>query len=82
MIVQRAGKWVVLSMSGATLGEYESRDDAAERLRQVEAAKAAQVRGGATAQDARQGVEKTLGFSMACRFFRGMSFFLLAKCAL
>ena len=43
MIVQRAGKWVVLSMSGATLGEYDSRDDAAERLRQVEAAKAAQV---------------------------------------
>ena len=43
VIVQRAGKWVVLSMSGATLGEYESRDDAAERLRQVEAAKAAQV---------------------------------------
>lgn len=43
MIVQRAGRWVVLSMSGATLGEYESRDDAAERLRQVEAAKAAQV---------------------------------------
>lgn len=43
MIVQRAGKWVVLSMSGATLGEYESRDDAAERLRQVEAAKVAQV---------------------------------------
>ena len=43
MIIQRAGKWVVLSMSGATLGEYDSRDDAAERLRQVEAAKAAQV---------------------------------------
>lgn len=43
VIVQRAGKWVVLSMSGATLGEYESREDAAERLRQVEAAKAAQV---------------------------------------
>lgn len=43
MIVQRTGKWVVLSMSGATLGEYESREDAAERLRQVEAAKAAQV---------------------------------------
>ena len=43
MIVQRAGKWVVLSMSGATLGEYESRDDAAERLRQVEAAKATQI---------------------------------------
>ncbi len=43
MIVRRAGKWVVLSMSGATLGEYENREDAAERLRQVEAAKAAQV---------------------------------------
>jgi len=43
VIVQRAGKWVVLSMSGATLGEYETREDAAERLRQVEAAKAAQV---------------------------------------
>jgi len=43
MIVHRAGKWVVLSMSGATLGEYETREQAAERLRQVEAAKAAQV---------------------------------------
>ena len=32
MIVQRAGKWVVLSMSGATLGEYETREQAAERL--------------------------------------------------
>jgi hypothetical protein len=43
MIVRRDGRWAVLSMSGATLAEYDTREQAAERLRQIEAAKAAQV---------------------------------------
>ncbi len=41
MIRKQGSKYVVKSESGKTLGTYDSRKAAAERLRQVEAAKAA-----------------------------------------
>ena len=40
-IEKRGSEWVVLSMSGREMGTYSSEGDARERLRQIEAAKAA-----------------------------------------
>lgn len=45
MIRKKGSTYVVESESGKKLGTYRSRKDAAERLRQVEAAKAAKSKG-------------------------------------
>ena len=42
-IEKRGGEWVVLAMSGREMGTYQTEAEARERLRQVEAAKAAKA---------------------------------------